>query len=79
MGLVGQGAAVGAHFAGGGVEAVVAVGVGFDAFVATVASVGGADGPAESFECFAGGFGDSGFEAEETFGAHAGCVFAHGL
>ena len=44
--LVGQSAAIGSHFAGGGVDAVVGVHVGFDGFVAAEASVGWADGPA---------------------------------
>ena len=48
--LVRQGAAVGSHLAGGGVDAVGAVGVGFDGFVAAEASVGGADGPAEGLD-----------------------------
>src|SRR5258707_15219458 len=79
VGSIGYSAAVGSHFAGGGVDAVVAVHVGFYAFVAAEASVGGGEGPAESFEGFAGGFGDSGFEAEDSFGAEVGGVFAHGL
>src|ERR1700677_1909380 len=77
--LVGQGAAVGSHFAGGGVDAIDAVHAVFDAFIAAVAAVGGADGPAESDEGLARGFGDAGFEAEDTHWAEAGCVFTHGL
>src|ERR1700677_3282584 len=77
--LVGQGAAVGSHFAGGGVDAIDAVHAVFDAFIAAVAAVGGADGPAESDEGLARGFGDAGFEAEDALGAEAGCVFTHGL
>src|SRR6267154_3255012 len=53
--LVSEGAAVGSHFAGGGVDAVGAVHVGFDGFVAAEASVGGAGGPADGFEGCAGG------------------------
>ena len=44
--LVSQGAAVGPHFAGGGVDAVGAVHVGFDGFVAAEGAIGFAHGPA---------------------------------
>ncbi len=53
--------------------------MGFYALVAAEAAVGGAEGPAEGFEGFTGGVGDSGFEAEDAFGAEVGGVFAHGL
>src|SRR5260370_41278388 len=77
--LVRQGAAVGSHFAGGGVDSVGAVHVGFDGFVAAEAAVGGAHGPAEGDEGPAGGFGDAGVEVEGCFGGGGGRVFARYL
>src|SRR5687767_9629337 len=77
--LISQGASVGTHFAGGGVDPFLAVHAVLDALVAAEAAVGLADAPADVGERLAGRRRHSVLQPKQTGRAETRRILAHAL